>query len=313
MSNYLNDNPNKPDCTDVIPMPFATKLLNLAAVAVPFLGFAGAVMLLWGRGVDWLHLSILLVMVLLTSLGVTIGYHRLFTHRAFETIAPVKFILSVLGSMAMEGPLLKWCATHRHHHQHSDKADDVHTPYHHGTGFRGFIAGFWHSHVGWVFSPEVPNLSRYVRDLLADRMVRFISDSFALWGALGLLLPALVAGLLTMSWTGALLGLLWGGLARIFIVHHLTWSINSVCHIWGSRGYRTHDESRNNMIMGVIGLGEGWHNNHHAFPTSARHGLAWWQIDISWWIIRLMELTGMAWNVRVPAAAQLASKRRATV
>jgi stearoyl-CoA desaturase (delta-9 desaturase) len=215
----------------------------------------------------------------------------------------------VFGSMALEGPIIKWCVTHRHHHQHSDHEDDAHSPYHHGEGFAGFIKGFWHSHVGWFFAPEIPDLARYAKDLQADPIIRFVSSTFVLWFALGLLLPAAAGALITRSWHGAALGMVWGGFVRIFIVHHMTWSINSVCHIWGSRPYRSHDQSRNNFLFGFISFGEGWHNNHHAFPTSARHGLQWWQIDVSWWIIRGLEKLGLAWKVRLPGEAQRAAKR----
>ena len=312
MPTCLSDNlvaPHPVEHPDAALLPWPVKLLNLVAVGTPFVGFIAAMVFLWGWGFDWLYLAILCGMLFPTALSITIGYHRLFTHRSFETSGAIKFLLGVLGSMALEGPIIKWCATHRHHHQHSDHEDDAHSPYHHGAGLGGFLKGFWHSHVGWVFAPEIPNLSRYAKDLLEDPVIRFVSSTFLVWLFLGLLLPAAVGGLVTATWTGAALGLLWGGLVRIFIVHHLTWSINSVCHIWGARPYRSHDESRNNVFMGVIGFGEGWHNNHHAFPTSARHGLHWWQIDVSWWIIRGMEKVGLAWKVRLPAEHQLVAKR----
>ena len=277
-------------------------MVTLLGVILPFLGVAAAVALAWGWGFSWVHLGLLVGMYLLTAVGVTVGYHRLFTHRSFETTRPVKFVLAVLGSMAVEGPLLKWVAMHRRHHQHSDGADDPHSPHHHGEGLRGLLAGAWHAHVGWLFDPDPENLARYVGDLQSDTLLRRISGTWTLWSAFGLLLPAVLGGLITWSWTGVLLGFIWGGLTRVFLVHHLTWSINSVCHLWGTRPFRNHDESRNNPIFGVIGLGEGWHNNHHAFPTSARHGLRWWQIDVSYYLIRLLGLTGLAWNIRLPAA-----------
>jgi stearoyl-CoA desaturase (delta-9 desaturase) len=285
------------------------KVLNFFAVTTPFVGFVAAMFLLWGRGFNWMYAGIMSLFLFPTAMSITIGFHRLFTHRSFETIAPIKFMLGVLGSMALEGPIIKWCVTHRYHHQHSDHAEDVHSPYHHGDGIAGFLKGFWHAHVGWFFAPEIPNLSKYAKDLIEDPIVAFVSRTFWLWVFLGLALPALIAGLVTMTWTGALLGLIWGGLVRLFIVHHMTWSINSVCHIWGSRTYRSHDESRNNVIFGIVSFGEGWHNNHHAFPTSARHGLAWWQFDMSWMIIRTLELLGLAWKVRLPSDHQMAAKR----
>ena len=286
--------------------------VNLAAVVFPFVGFIAAAVLLWGIGFSWLHLILMVVMYLLTAVGITIGYHRLFTHKSFETNRVVKAIFAILGSMAVEGPLLKWVAMHRRHHQHSDKHDDPHSPHLHGHGLWGVVTGMWHAHVGWIFDRDPENLDRYVVDLKKDRALRWINTMFPLWVLLSLLLPTVLGGLLSMSWSGALLGLVWGGLARIFLVHHVTWSINSVCHLWGSRDFESHDESRNNFIFGVLALGEGWHNNHHAFPTSARHGLRWWQIDISYWVIRGMEAVGLATKVRKPTAEAMIAKARRT-
>src|SRR5947207_4027918 len=179
-------------------------------------------------------------MYLLTGLGITVGYHRLFTHKAFEARLPLKAALAVLGSMAMEGPLFKWVAQHRRHHQHSDKHDDPHSPNMHGGGLWGMLKGLWHAHMGWIFNGDGPNVYRYITDLQKDGMLRVLSGLFPLWVLIGLLIPALLGGLISMSWTGALLGFLWGGCARIFLVHHITWSMNSVCHLWGSRPFRSH-------------------------------------------------------------------------
>jgi stearoyl-CoA desaturase (delta-9 desaturase) len=211
--------------------------------------------------------------------------------------------------MAVEGPLLKWVAVHRRHHQHSDEHEDPHSPNMFGGGLLGVLKGFWHAHLGWIFKADPPQLSRYVPDLQKDGLLRVLSNLFPLWVLIGLMVPALLGGLITLSWTGALLGFIWGGLVRIFLVHHITWSINSVCHLWGSRPFRSHDESRNNFLFGVLGFGEGWHNNHHAFPTSARHGLAWWQFDLSYYVIRVMAWLRLAYNVRIPELAAMAAKR----
>jgi stearoyl-CoA desaturase (delta-9 desaturase) len=285
-------------------------IVNFLGITLPFLGLAAAIFLLWGWGFSWLHLGLLAGMYFFTAMGITVGYHRLFTHRSFETNAVVKFIFAVLGSMAVEGPVLKWVAMHRRHHQHSDHEEDPHSPHHHGSGIRGVLAGMWHAHAGWIFHRDPADLSRYVADLVHDRMVRIASKTWMLWTALGLIIPSVIGGLVSWTWTGALLGFLWGGLARVFLVHHVTWSINSVCHMWGTRPFRSHDESRNNFLFGVLGMGEGWHNNHHAFPTSARHGLRWWQIDVSYWVIRGLALFGLAWKVRVPARDAVLAKRR---
>jgi stearoyl-CoA desaturase (delta-9 desaturase) len=284
-------------------------VMNLIAVVLPLAGLAAAIVLLWGRGFSWIYLGLMAGMFVLTGLGITVGYHRLFTHRAFDAHGAVKAALVIFGSMAVQGPLIKWVAVHRRHHQHSDEHDDPHSPRLHGDSPWGMIRGLCHAHIGWFFEADIPGIRRYAADLERDTLLRRVSALFPLWAALGLLLPAALGGLITMTWTGVLLGFLWGGLARLCLVHHVTWSINSVCHLWGTRPYRSHDHSRNNVVFGILGLGEGWHNNHHAFPTSARHGLRWWQLDGSYWLIRSLESLGLAWNVRVPDAADLASKR----
>ncbi|MCA9291721.1 MAG: fatty acid desaturase, partial [Phycisphaerales bacterium] len=286
------------------------RIINLVAVLLPFAGLVAAIVLLWGPAFNWLYLALLVGMYLSTAVGITVGYHRLFTHRSFRTPRPVAAVLAALGSMAVEGPLLHWVATHRKHHQHSDDHDDPHSPHGHAEGVIGFIQGLWHAHMGWIFRANTTGLSRYVRDFRNDRLVRWMSGLFPLWVLVGLLVPAAIGGLVTGTWMGVLLGFIWGGLVRIFLVHHVTWSINSVCHLWGSRPYRSHDESRNNAIFGVLALGEGWHNNHHAFPTSARHGLRWWQIDMSYMFIRGLGLVGLARDIRVPTRARMESKRR---
>lgn len=274
------------------------RLLNLAGVILPLIGFVAVVALLWGRGFHWVDGALLLGMYSLTAVGITVGYHRLFCHRAFETSRAVQFVLAVLGSMAVEGPLLKWVAVHRRHHQRSDTDEDPHSPHEQGVGVFGVLRGLWHAHVGWFFRPDPPNLPHYVKDLHQSRTLRIASALFPLWVTLGLLIPAVVGGLLTGTWMGFVTGLLWGGLARIFLVHHVTWSINSICHLWGSQPFRTGDHSRNNFVFGALGFGEGWHNNHHAFPTSARFGLRWWQIDLGYWFICVLAWLGLASRVR---------------
>ena len=231
------------------------RITMLLIVIVPFVGLIGGIILLWGRGFGGVQLATFLGMYLVTTLGVTVGYHRLFTHRSFDTIWPIKLILGVVGSMAVEGPLLKWVATHRLHHSHSDMDGDPHSPHQSGSGVLATLRGFWHAHVGWMLAAESPGLSRYIRDLIGDRLLRTTSRLFPLWVLASLLIPTLLGGLLTWTWFGALAGFLWGGLARIFLVHHLTFSINSVCHLWGRRPFRTRDHSRNNLVFGVIGFG----------------------------------------------------------
>lgn len=298
--------------TDVAPRRKASlklRLINAAAVLIPLIGFVAAIVLLWGVALDWTHLAVFAVMYIATGLGVTVGYHRYFTHRSFTTPRPMQFILGVLGSMAVQGPVLEWVAAHRKHHQHSDDEHDPHSPHHHGDTVSGVLRGMWHAHIGWLFEPQPRGLGRYVQDLRRDKQIRFISRMFPYWVMLGLIIPAALGFVFTGTLFGALLGFIWGGLVRIFLVHHITWSVNSVCHIWGRQPFRTHDESRDNPIVGVLALGEGWHNSHHAFPTSARHGLGRWQIDVSYLVIRAMGLVGLARNIRVPSADRIAAKR----
>lgn len=285
------------------------RLVNLAAVLLPLAGFATAVGLLWGIALDWTHLAVLIFMYFATGLGITVGYHRLFTHRAFDAAAPVRYALGVMGSMAVQGPVIIWAAQHRRHHRHSDDEDDPHSPHIHGAGLLASARGFWHAHVGWMLGRPPRAVAKYVPDLRADAVARSVSRLFPLWVLLGLALPAALGGLLTLSWTGVLLGFLWGGLARVFLLHHITWSVNSVCHLWGTRPFRSHDESRNNPVLGLLAFGEGWHNNHHAFPASARHGLRWWEFDVSYLVIRLLEACHLATRVRVPSAERIAQGR----
>lgn len=286
------------------------RLINLTGVLAPVAGLIVGLWLLWGVHFNWLYLGLLVGMYLITGFGITIGYHRLFTHRSFVTPRWVSAVLAIMGSMAVEGPVLHWVAVHRKHHQHSDEHEDPHSPHAYGGGLWGMLRGMWHAHIGWSLGSRKHNdLSSYVYDLKKDPLLVWTSRLFPVWVALGLLIPAVLGGLLTMSWMGVLLGFIWGGLVRVLLVHHATWSINSVCHLWGSTPYKSNDESKNNAIFGILALGEGWHNNHHAFPRSARHGLAWWQFDISYIIIRAMSWVGLARRINVPDQATLDSRR----
>jgi stearoyl-CoA desaturase (delta-9 desaturase) len=281
------------------------------AVVLPFAGCIGAAALLWQWGfMGWLYVAMLVGGWLFTGLGITVGFHRLLTHRSFETYRPVKLFWMALGALSVEGSPLVWCAIHRRHHELSDLAGDPHSPHLHGSSLMGTLRGLWFAQAGWLFTGywTSPELARYVPDLLTDPALVLVDRLYYLWVLVSLALPTLMGGVMTWSWRGALLGLLWGGLVRIFITHHITWSINSVCHVFGRHDYETGDESRNNWLCGILGLGEGWHNNHHAFPTSARHGLAWWQVDASWLMIRAMQLAGLAWNVHLPSERQMAAK-----
>lgn len=301
-----------------LPLPEATtgrisagvRIANLVAVLLPLLGVLAAAVFLWGAGFNWLDLILLLSFYIVTALGITVGYHRLFTHRSFETYRPLELMFGVLGSMAVEGSVITWVGNHRRHHQFSDRPEDPHSPHHHGRGVAGVFAGLWHAHIGWLFDPYPADMDRYTKDLRNNRLVRAVSALFLLWVALGLALPALLGLVLTGSWLGALTGFIWGGLIRVFLVHHVTWSVNSVCHLWGAQPYETGDESRDNVVFGVLALGEGWHATHHAFPTSARHGLRWWQVDVSYYVIRLLEWLRLAWNVKTPSKQVQTERRR---
>jgi len=286
------------------------KIVNLFAIATPFVAFLVAAIFLWGTLFNSVQLSIFVFMYFMTSLGVTIGYHRLFTHGSFKTSRFMTALLAAFGSMAVEGPVLQWVADHRRHHQCTDEDGDPHSPHLHGDGILEALKGMWHAHMGWMLNPQPKKSMRYVGDLRKDKLVRKMSNLFLILVLLGLALPALLGGLITMTWMGAFLGFLWGGLVRICFVHHVTWSINSICHIWGAQPFKTNDQSRNNPIMGVLAMGEGWHNNHHAFQASARHGLRWWQIDVSYMIIWTMSKIGLAHDVRVPSKERIEAKLR---
>jgi stearoyl-CoA desaturase (delta-9 desaturase) len=289
---------------------FVARVVNLGLVLIPFAALVVAITLLWGVALSWPHLAVFGGMYLLTVLGITVGYHRYFTHRSFKTSKPIAALLAFLGSMAVEGPLMNWVADHRRHHQHSDEEGDPHSPQTHGSGMWGMLKGMWHAHMGWLFGAPPTGRDRYIGDLRKSRMIRWMSNLFPLWVVVGLAIPAVLGGLLTMSWLGVLLGFIWGGLVRVFFVHHVTWSVNSICHLWGTRPFKSRDESCNNAVFGVLALGEGWHNNHHAFPTSARHGLRWWEVDASYMVIWAMSKVGLAWDVRVPSPARIAAKHR---
>lgn len=283
------------------------KSVNLGAVVIPFLATIAAMVLLWNRFVRPADLAIAAVMYLLTALGITVGFHRLLTHRSFQTSQPVEYLFAVLGSMAVQGPVISWVADHRKHHAHTDKEGDPHSPHvGHGDGVRGVFAGLWHAHSGWLMSTQGrADWKRYARDLYEDRGMRLISRRFPSLVLLGLAIPALAGYIVSGTVTGAATGLLWGGLVRIFFVHHITWSVNSICHFFGSRRFEIDDESTNVFWLALPSLGEAWHHNHHAFPRSAAHGLKPWEIDPSALMITAMEKVGLAWNVvRIPPERQ---------
>jgi stearoyl-CoA desaturase (delta-9 desaturase) len=275
------------------------KGVNLGAVVVPFLATVAAIALLWNSLVGWADLAIMAATYLLTAVGITVGFHRLLTHRSFQTAKPVERLLAVLGSMAVQGPVISWVADHRKHHAHTDVEGDPHSPHvGHGGGVRGLLTGLWHAHAGWLLSTQGrAEWERYAPDLCEDPGMRAIARGFVPLVVLSLALPALAGYIVSGTLAGAATGLLWGGLVRIFFVHHVTWSINSVCHFFGTRRFDTEDRSTNVFWLALPSLGESWHHNHHAFPRSAVHGLRRWEIDPSGMVISAMEKLGLAWNV----------------
>jgi len=286
--------------------------ITVVAVVLPFVGVLAAVWLLWGGLVTGLDLGIFAVMYFLVGFGVTIGYHRLLTHRAFEAPPAVRGTLAALGSMSVQGAVIHWVADHRKHHAYTDEEGDPHSPHTEGgTGWRKVVRGMWHSHMGWLFGREKPtSATRFAPDLKADPVITFVDRWFPAWALIGLALPfaagyALSGGELRAGFTA----LVWGGLVRIFLLHHATWSVNSICHLYGRRPFEIEDESRNNWLVSLVSLGEGWHHNHHAFPISARHGLERGQFDPSWWIISTMARLRLISNVRQPSPEQVEAKR----
>jgi len=292
-------------------MTRATRIGNVLGVFAPAVGFVLAVGLLWDRFVGPQALAILAVMYVLTGLGITVGFHRLLTHRSFEAPAAVRAAFAVLGSMAVQGPVIHWVADHRKHHAFTDEEGDPHSPHLHGRGGAlGAVAGLWHAHVGWLFSGSGRAAAqRYARDLLADPAIRIVSRTFVVWVALGLALPFAVGLAWTGTLRGALIALLWGGLVRIFLLHHVTFAINSLCHFLGRRRFRTRDQSRNLAWLAPLSFGEAWHNNHHAFPTSAFHGLRRREFDAGGWVILALERLGLARNVTRVSGPALTAKR----
>jgi stearoyl-CoA desaturase (delta-9 desaturase) len=286
-------------------MTRAERTANLLGVVVPFLGVIAAVVLLWNRAVDWIDLAIFAAMYLVTAVGVTVGYHRLLTHRAFATYPWLERVFARMGSMAVQGSVMDWVADHRKHHANADVEGDPHSPHvGHGSGLRGL----WHAHTGWLLETQgQADWRRYAAELYESPRMRTIGRRFPLFVLLSLAIPTILGYVLHgFTLDGALRGLVWGGLVRIFFVHHVTWSVNSVCHFFGRRRFAIEDHSTNVAWLSLVSLGESWHHNHHAFPRSAYHGLRWWEIDVSGLLISAMERFGLAWNVvRITPERQL--------
>jgi stearoyl-CoA desaturase (delta-9 desaturase) len=290
-----------PGADDVQPITNETLNRSLTATitAVPIIALLVVGWQLWADLLFWSDLIVFAIMYVATGLGVTVGFHRLFTHRAFKAGKGVRTTLAILGSAAIEGPVISWVSDHRKHHAFSDQPGDPHSPHvDHGQGLRGALRGLLHAHIGWLFiHTQRGRHDRYAPDLLADPTLRWVDRWFFAWAVGGLGMAFVLGWLIGGSLHTALTGLLWGGAVRMLVLHHVTYSINSLCHYFGRRAYETRDESRNLMWLAPLSFGESWHNNHHAFPTSAVHGLRRWQVDSSAAVIWLLERTGLAWDV----------------
>ena len=267
--------------------------------AVPILALGLVVWQVWGDFLRWSDVVVFAIMYVATGFGITVGFHRHFTHRSFKTSRPVRATLAVLGSAAIEGPVISWVADHRKHHTFADQEGDPHSPHvDHGVGFRGAFKGLLHAHVGWLFIHTQRGLRRrYARDLIDDPIVEFVDRKFLYWVIGGLAASFLLGWAIGGSLYAGLTGLLWGVAVRMLVVHHVTFSINSLCHFFGRRRFETDDESRNLLWLAPFSFGESWHNNHHAFPTSAEHGMRKWELDWSALLIRAMERVGLVWDV----------------
>jgi stearoyl-CoA desaturase (Delta-9 desaturase) len=279
--------------------------LVVAFMVVPLLALAAAVPLAWGWGLTWLDVGLAVTFYYLTGLGVTVGFHRHFTHGSFKAKRPLRIALAVIGSTAFQGGVISWVADHRRHHAFSDKEGDPHSPWLFGTGPAAMIRGFWHSHMGWIVGRDRTNARRFCPDLLADRDIVAVDRLFLPLTLASLLVPALIGGLVSFSWWGALTALFWAGLVRVAVLHHVTWSINSICHMFGDRPFAARDRSANVWWLAVLSFGESWHNLHHADPTCARHGVRRGQVDVSARIIWIFERLGWVHSVRWPTTRRL--------
>ncbi|GAA4440184.1 acyl-CoA desaturase [Actinokineospora soli] len=275
-------------------------------ILVPFLALVAAVPFAWGWGLGWVDVGLAAFFYTFTCLGVTVGFHRYFTHGAFKAPRAVRVGLAIVGSMALQGPIMHWVADHRRHHAYADRAGDPHSPWAFGTSPAALVKGFWHAHMGWVFDRNLTNQERFAPDLLADDDIRRVHRQFGLWTAVTLLAPAVLGGLITWSWWGAVTAFFWAGLVRVSFLHHVTWSVNSICHMVGERPFKSRDKATNFWPLAVLSMGEAWHNLHHADPTCARHGVRKFEVDISARLIWVFEKLGWVTDVRWPTPQRLA-------
>lgn len=307
-----------PDETAVPLIPLATRggerqsMVERVAMAlfivVPFLALLIAVPVAWGGYLGWLDVALFVATYTISALGITVGYHRYFTHRSFRPNRALKIALAVMGSIAIQGPLVRWVADHRKHHKYSDRDGDPHSPWKYGNSVSGLWRGFWHAHMGWLFDEEQTPQHKYAPDLIKDRDVVWISRNFWLFAIISLALAPAVAGLATWSWQGALQAFFWASVIRVGLLHHVTWSINSICHTIGNRPFVSRDQSANVWWLALLSMGESWHNLHHADPTCARHGVLRGQVDISARTIWLFEKLGWVSDVRWPRPDRVSGK-----
>ena len=281
-------------------------------VVIPFLAVLVAIPVLWGWGVGWLDLALMVVFYVAAGLGITVGFHRYFTHGSFKAKRPLRIVLAVAGSLAIEGPVIRWVADHRKHHAFSDREGDPHSPWRYGEDLWSLTKGLYYAHMGWLFDVEQTDQRKYAPDLLRDPDIVKVSRAFPWLVVFSLLAPAVLGGLITWSWEGALTAFFWAGLVRVGLLHHVTWSINSLCHVYGAKPFSTRDRSGNLAWLAIPSFGESWHNLHHADPTAARHGVLPGQVDISARVIRLCERAGWAYDVRWPCPDRLEARRKAS-
>ena len=287
----------------------AEQVALFAFIAVPLIAVFGAVPLLWGHGIGWTDVLIALFFYVVAGLGITVGFHRYFTHGSFKAKRGLRIALAIMGSLAIEGPVIRWVSDHRKHHAFSDRDGDPHSPHRFGPGVWNLLKGLFYAHVGWLFETSQSSQVKYSPDLLADKDIRKIDKLFPLWVAISLGAPLVIGGLVTWSWQGALTAFFWGSIIRVGLLHHVTWSINSICHTFGERPFKSRDKSTNFWPLAVLSFGESWHNLHHADPTCARHGVDKGQLDPSARVIRWYEQLGWAYDVRWPNHQRLATKR----
>ncbi|MBV1895690.1 MAG: acyl-CoA desaturase [Rhodobacteraceae bacterium] len=286
------------------------KVHAIAIAILPAIGTVAALWIAFTQGVSTLDLALCAVFYSITMLGISVGFHRQFSHRSFKTTTPIRVALAIAGSMAAQGSVVYWISNHRRHHQYTDKAGDIHSPYMDEEREMGIIEGFWHSHMGWTFDHSMTNALMYAKDLYRDPAIARVNQLYYVWVFGGMIVPAVIGGLATLSWWGAFTAFLWGGMVRMFLCYHFTNGIDSVTHIFGTRPFKSGDHSTNNAVWALPTMGEGWHNNHHTFPSSAVFGLTWWQLDPGAWLLYGLKSVGLVWDIQRPSEKMISDKQK---